>query len=168
MSVQNGVIETTTGDLLRAALAPYDFSIDGAFDAATETVKTDVPRPAKVRYQQGETQMHRWSGSTWVLVTQPVIPATVETVTANVTLTDFHQSVLADTADGAFVITLPSSHANGKEFSIRNIGTNTLTINRNGKKINGATINLTLTPDDMITLTGDGTDWWGFAQGGGT
>ena len=63
----NGIYETSSGDLLRAG-----------FSALTagggETLRTDVPHPAKRRYAANETQMHRWNGSTWVLVTNPTKP----------------------------------------------------------------------------------------------
>ncbi len=65
---QNGVIETATGDLLRAGFS--DFLNDGSFNAGTESYRTDVPFPGKVRYG-GDANMHRWSGSEWVEVTAP-------------------------------------------------------------------------------------------------
>jgi len=65
--VQNGVIEITTGDLLRCGLA--DFSFD--FNPAVEVVRPDIPIPAKRRGQPTETYMHRWTGSAWSLVAQP-------------------------------------------------------------------------------------------------
>ena len=67
--VQNGVIETASGDLLRSGFC--DFSSDGAFNGGTETAKTDVPFPSKARGDEEETQMHRWSGTEWTLVSQP-------------------------------------------------------------------------------------------------
>lgn len=60
---QNGVIETATGDLLRAGFC--DFSTDGAFDPSKEAVRTDVPFPATAR---GSGAWHRWDGSAWVVV----------------------------------------------------------------------------------------------------
>ena len=66
---QKGVIETSTGDLLKAGFC--DFTADGSFDSNTQTQRTDVPFPAKVRGDSDETQMHRWNGSAWVLVAQP-------------------------------------------------------------------------------------------------
>lgn len=64
-----GVIETSTGDLKRAGYC--DFSADGNFDGGTETQRTDCPQPAKTRGEAGQSQMHRWNGSAWVLVAQP-------------------------------------------------------------------------------------------------
>ena len=65
----NAIIQTTTGDLLRAGFC--DFTNDGSFDGATETERADVPYPVKVKGAEGETEMHRWNGSAWILVAQP-------------------------------------------------------------------------------------------------
>ena len=70
--VQNGVIETATGNLLRAGFC--DFENDGSFDSENETMRTDCPFPAKCRWAFGESQMHRWTGSAWTLVAQPAAP----------------------------------------------------------------------------------------------
>jgi hypothetical protein len=59
----NGVIKTSTGDLLRAGFC--DFSLDSTFDAGTETYRTDVPEPAKIL--NNGFQHHCWNGSVWVL-----------------------------------------------------------------------------------------------------
>lgn len=63
----NGVIETTTGDLLRAGVN-VDFVNDGSFDAGTETIRTDVPMPPKRKGQRGVANKHRWNGSAWAEV----------------------------------------------------------------------------------------------------
>lgn len=69
MATQNGVIETATGDLLRAAAKPYGFANDGSFNAGIETVRTDVPVPAEIR--GGASSTHdRWAGSEWTKVGQ--------------------------------------------------------------------------------------------------
>ncbi len=69
---QNGVTETATGDLIRAGFS--DFLNDGSFDGATQTYRTDVPVPAKVRGGEDETMMHRSAGADgtlWTEVAQP-------------------------------------------------------------------------------------------------
>jgi len=70
MATQNGVIETATGDLLRAAPG-VDFTTDGSFDSDIETFKTDVPFPANVRpnnVQEYESvQFYNFDGNTWNL-----------------------------------------------------------------------------------------------------
>ena len=63
MATQVGIYENATGDLLRYGI--------GETAGAGETKRTDTPIPAKRRYQNGETQMHNWNGSAWVLVAQP-------------------------------------------------------------------------------------------------
>ena len=69
MVVTNGVIETATGDLLRAGYC--DFVTDGSLNVGTETVKTDVPCLPKAKGKNGLTAMHRWTGTEWIEVPQP-------------------------------------------------------------------------------------------------
>lgn len=64
--IYNGVILTTTGDLLRCGFC--DFENDGSFNASTEIYRTDVPFPACVVDDPDETQFHRWNGSAWILI----------------------------------------------------------------------------------------------------
>jgi hypothetical protein len=72
----NGVIETATGDLLRAG--SVDFENDGSFNETTETYKTDVPVPPKVRKAGASGNHDRWNGTAWVEVAQPAAePRTV-------------------------------------------------------------------------------------------
>ena len=62
----NGVIETSTGNLLRAGFC--DFENDGTFDSGTETYKTGVVCPSKIKkdFDSGKnTDYHHWSGSEW-------------------------------------------------------------------------------------------------------
>lgn len=61
----NGVIETTTGDLLRKGYV--DFFNDGSFDASTESYRTDVPEEAAIR-RPTASQNSRWTGSAWEVV----------------------------------------------------------------------------------------------------
>lgn len=63
------VIETASGDALRAGFC--DFGNDGSFDSETETIRTDAPRPTKIRGDSDETMMSRWTGSEWTEVSQP-------------------------------------------------------------------------------------------------
>ena len=62
----NGVIETSSGDLLKAGYC--NWSVDGHFDGGTQTYRTDVPCPPKVKGLKGFTVWHRWNGSAWVEV----------------------------------------------------------------------------------------------------
>lgn len=77
MTVWQGVIEKSTGDLIRAGY--LDFSIQSIFDAGTEEVRTDVPFPAFVKGPHqfngiidiGDPDFdtfHRWNGAVWVTV----------------------------------------------------------------------------------------------------
>ena len=67
----NGVIETSSGDLLRAGNA--DFENDGAFDAGTETYRTDVPDLPLIRGNPDSTNMHQWDGDSWEEVADPTV-----------------------------------------------------------------------------------------------
>lgn len=68
----SGVIETATGELLRAGYC--DFSADGSFDGGTEAIRTDVPYPPKVRREGVAGNMDKWDGAAWVEVAQPPAP----------------------------------------------------------------------------------------------
>ena len=60
--------------------------------------------------------------------------------------------ILADTSGGAFTVTLPASPAVGDEIHIldsaASFDNNNLTVDRNGKKIQGATADLTITTEN--------------------
>ncbi|KKN74302.1 hypothetical protein LCGC14_0392410 [marine sediment metagenome] len=64
MAVQNGLYETATGDLLAASTGPM-------VAGAGETLRADVPAPAKTRGDADETNMHRWVDPDWTEVAQP-------------------------------------------------------------------------------------------------
>lgn len=64
-----GVIETATGDLIRAGYC----SFIGQFDSETHEQRTDVPVPAKISSQKQPgpvtpTHFHRWTGTEWTEV----------------------------------------------------------------------------------------------------
>ena len=61
-----GVIETATGDLLRCGYT--DFANDGSFDAATESIRTDVPNLAAVKKPGAGGTFDRLDGAVWVKV----------------------------------------------------------------------------------------------------
>ena len=63
----NGVIETSSGYLIRAGYT--DFSADTEFDADTETYKTDVPAGAQVVTSRYSDTHKSWNGSAWVDIT---------------------------------------------------------------------------------------------------
>ncbi len=66
MMAYNGVIETATGNLLRAGFC--DFETDGAFDGLNEDQRTDIPFPGQTVSGNHFDQKHRWNGSAWVLI----------------------------------------------------------------------------------------------------
>ena len=67
----NGVIETASGDLLRAGWG-VDFN-DAAFDPGTQSIRTDVPFPGHLK-GGGNANMHRWNGAAWVEVPNVTVP----------------------------------------------------------------------------------------------
>jgi len=68
----NGVIETATGNLVKAGCC--DFTRQ--FDVATHTQRNDVPEPPKPyrakNYPGGGSTFHRWTGSEWAEVDIPL------------------------------------------------------------------------------------------------
>jgi len=64
----NGVIETSTGDLLRAGYC--DFENDGSFNPEIESYMTSIPNPGKTKGSPFFTKMDRWTGSGWIEVDQ--------------------------------------------------------------------------------------------------
>jgi hypothetical protein len=80
--------------------------------------------------------------------------------------------VLTDTTTAAFTLTLPASPAAGTWFIVvddtGHWNTHTLTVGRNGKNIDGAAANLSLTTQwGKAWLYYDGTAWWTLAAGAG-
>lgn len=62
---RNGVIETSTGDLIRMGYA--DFENDGNFDVSRETYMAGIPGGLVVR-GKGDNGYSRWDGAAWVWV----------------------------------------------------------------------------------------------------
>ncbi len=85
---------------------------------------------------------------------------TVNIVSANVTLTDAYQFVVANSGSG-FTITLPSAAANpGKKYYISNKGAGTITIGKTGSDtIKGAT-SITMVQYKSYLIMSDGVDMW--------
>jgi len=68
--IYKGIIETSSGNLIRCGFT--DFENDGSFDSGTETFKTDVPFPGKLKKQfdDGEnSDYHNFDGNDWILKT---------------------------------------------------------------------------------------------------
>jgi len=74
-----------------------------------------------------------------------------------------NQYVVADSSDDPFTITLPANAVAGDFVSVTDNGnatTNSITINRNGKLIDGVARNLVCNSDySAVTLVSDGTNW---------
>ncbi len=84
--------------------------------------------------------------------------------TAAYTVTSSDHTIFCDSTAGAFTVTLPAAPATGQIVIIKKTGTdaNTVTIGRNGKNIEGAAADLTLTSitRPCYELQYDGTAWW--------
>lgn len=68
MTITCGVIDKSTGALLRAGFC--DFENDGSFNSADEEAREDVPFPAKTQGDEDFNVYHRWDGTKWVEVSQ--------------------------------------------------------------------------------------------------
>lgn len=66
----NGVIETATGDLIRAGGCDFDV-VDG------EEFRDDVPSPFQVRGCCPYGTVHRWTGDEWIVVGEQLAHAQV-------------------------------------------------------------------------------------------
>ncbi|MCP4549248.1 MAG: hypothetical protein GY835_22575 [bacterium] len=85
-----------------------------------------------------------------------------ERSTLNVALGTGHHCVLVDTDDAVKTATLPAAPDNGRIYLIKNVGTsgNALTIDRNGKNIDGAAANLSKADGESVTLVYEDTEHW--------
>jgi len=59
MATHNGIIEDATGDLLRAGYVSF-------VPGVGESLRTDVPIPAKLKDNLDFDKFHRWNGSSWI------------------------------------------------------------------------------------------------------
>jgi hypothetical protein len=88
----------------------------------------------------------------------------VTTRTSNYTMGS-NQIIPIDSSGGSFTVFLPASPANGDQIYIFDSGgalsTNSVTLDRNGKTINGAASNVILNVDYVIVLAiYDSTNGW--------
>ncbi len=75
------------------------------------------------------------------------------------------ESVIVDSSGGAATASLPASPANSDTIEVKRYGANTVTIDRNGKKIENAAADYSLAVDGQsVTLRYDSTNgtWWAF------
>lgn len=68
--------------------------------------------------------------------------------------------VLCETTSAGFTVTLPPAADDKKELRIKNIGTNTLTIDGNSSETIDGNLTIGLTADEAVRLVSDGTEWW--------
>ena len=92
------------------------------------------------------------------------IATKIRSVSANTSLDATDSIVIVDTSGGNRTITLPVMDATtaGRELKIFNVGTNNLTIQRQGgsEKINNANSLTSTTRYEVFVVVGDGSDWW--------
>ena len=86
------------------------------------------------------------------------------TMTASGTSIDWSVDIiLIDSSSGNLTVTLPTAEKN-LDFIIKNSGKGTpkktVTIDRNGAKIDDKSVNKVLVQNEAIRLICDGTDWW--------
>lgn len=111
------------------------------------------------------------NGTTWTSAVLPAGGLTYVYKTSNYTTQD-KEGVLADTAGGAFTVTLPSTPSTGAQVVVADAGgswgTNNLTVGRNGSTISGVAQDLVCDISGVsVQLVYDGTTWEVYAQVGG-
>ena len=111
------------------------------------------------------------NGTTWSSTAPAAGGITYVTKTSNYT-TQNNEGVLANTAGGAFTVTLPATPATGAQVIVAdptgNWGTNNLTIGRNGSTIAGVAQDLLCNINGVsVQLVYSGTTWTVYAQVGG-
>lgn len=80
--------------------------------------------------------------------------------TANYTVTTSDDIVLCDSSGGAFTVTLPASPENGRTYTIvLETGGFTLTVDGNGKNINGTSTKLMASTGSAMQIIYNGTQW---------
>lgn len=110
-----------------------------------------ITRPSALWVQAGEARFDQ--SMSWGVTTFTTGPQTLDAT---------HNVVLCDTTLGAFTVNLPATAFKGRVYTIKLIKVSTtLTIGRNGNKIDDAASDLSVTTvNTSYTLVGDGTDWW--------
>ena len=142
----------------------------GTYTASGTTLSRDLVLSSSAG---GTTKVNFSSGTKDVFVDYPAEKAFLgfTTKTANYTAGN-NEGILANTAGGAFTVTLPASPLAGWQVIVAddgaNWGTNNLTVGRNGATINGLAENLVCDISGVsVQLVYDGTTWNVYAQVGG-
>jgi len=88
-------------------------------------------------------------------------------LTQDTTLDDTYHVLFCDNDDGNWqfvspdTVTLPASPGQGQEYLLKNVGASAnIVVARNGKNINGAASDYTLTPGSSVRLIYDSTEGW--------
>lgn len=142
----------------------------GTYTASGTTLSRDLVLSSSAG---GTTKVNFSSGTKDVFVDYPAEKAFLgfTTKTANYTAGN-NEGILANTAGGAFTVTLPASPLAGWQVIVAddgaNWGTNNLTVGRNGSTINGLAENLVCDISGVsVQLVYDGSTWNVYAQIGG-
>ena len=90
------------------------------------------------------------------VLTKPIVKKT-----ADYTATNSDYTILVDTSSSAVTIDLPASPDTGKILNIKvTDATNTITVDGNGKSVDGTATPQTYILHESITVQYDGTEWW--------
>ena len=86
----------------------------------------------------------------------------ITTTTTTLELNNTHYTVICNVTASAFAITLPATSSSGRIYILKKYaisGSFALTINPNGKQIDGSSSTYTVSTS-FIKLQSDGTNWW--------
>jgi len=163
--------ETLSGNSNTAC--PTEFAVRGYLTRDNMGVEAMVPpkgttaeRPVvliegQFRYNQTLKTMEYYNGTQWI----PAGERTPTNVNGNVT-TESWSTNFVDTSAGAITVTLPASPAAGDKIRFfdvaKSFDSNTLTVARNGKRIQGDTADLTVTTEGAafeLVFSGDTYGW---------
>lgn len=131
-------------------------------DALSQQISTPALPPAGYNkiYPKSDSQVYILTSSG---VEAPVRTAALATKTTTYTLVPTDSVILADATSGSFTLTLPTAvGAAGQQFTIKKIdtGTNTVTVaTTSSQTIDGPTTRVLRTPNLLITVASDGTNW---------
>lgn len=147
MATQNGIYETSSGDLLRAGFSTL-------VAGAGETLRTDVPSPAKIRWSKKFAKFHRWNSSAWVEITQPTTDIRTASFTPKIGKTYFCDT---NAAEGDIVVSNPTPNRMFDSYKIflkTDHATRKLTVNGNWLII----------ANEWVDVVYDGSSWNNFTH----
>ena len=131
----------------------------------TTAQRDGSPATGMFRFNSTLTQFEGYNGSEWGAIGGAGGTSWQAVTTGNYTASA-GEGVFADTSSSAWTLTLPSSPSIGDEVSFKDYAstfdTNNLTIGRNGKPIEGATSDLTISVEgagNTLVFTDDTKGW---------